>query len=230
MLIGRDAYELSELADWWHLSAADIRSLVGRGVLKLSVRLIAQPACISFSEQPEGSEPCYLPVEDSMFSGLGDLALRDAFQLVRGGAAQITHVLLPGSGRVTLRKEDGIRLEYGDLLVRSDHAEELQRDVIGVSVKEVEAFDYRLFVYADAEFAFTTPQARALEFMLRQTQAGAPDQHYTEILNAVGSSCQRLSSLFSRKPYWSRLLKKTVGQRGWYHLDPDFVVWRLTSS
>ena len=230
MRIGRDAYELSELAERWHLSAADIRSLVGRGVLKLSVRIVAQPACLSFEERTEENEPFWVPAQNKVFSGLGDLALRDAFQIVRGGEARITHVLLPDPCLVTLRNEDGIRLGYGDLLVRSDHADQLQREVIGVPVKEAEAFDYRLFVYRDAEFAFTTPQARALEFMLRQTQAGAPDQHYTEILNAVGSSCQRLSSLFSRKPYWTRLLKKTVGQRGWYHLDPDFVVWRLTSS
>ena len=72
------------------------------------------------------------------------------------------------------------------------------------------------------------PQARALEFMMAQTQAGAPDQHHSDILNAVGSASQRLSSLFSRKPWWSQLLCKTEGRRGWYHLDPDFVIWLIT--
>lgn len=230
MRIDRDAYELSELAERWHLSAADIRSLVGRGVLKLSVRLVAQPACLSLEERSAENEPFWVPAEERVFSGLGDLALRDAFQIVRGGEARITHVLLPDPALVTLRRGDGIRLGYGDLLVRCDHADQLQREVIGVPTEKAEAFDFRLFVYREVEFAFTKPQARALEFMLKQTQAGAPDQHYTEILNAVGSSCQRLSSLFSRKPYWTRLVKKTVGQRGWYHLDPDFVVWRLSSS
>jgi hypothetical protein len=230
MRIRRDAYELSELAERWHLSAADIRSLVGRGVLKLSVRIVAQPVLLSFEERTEENEPFWVPAEETVFSGLGDLALRDAFQIVRRGEARITHVLLPDPALVALRSGDGIRLSYGDLLVRFDHADQLQREVIGLPEREAEAFDFRLFVYGDVEFAFTTPQARALEFMLKQTQAGAPDQHYTEILNAVGSSCQRLSSLFSRKPYWARLLKKTPGQRGWYHLDPEFVVWRLTSS
>jgi hypothetical protein len=94
----------------------------------------------------------------------------------------------------------------------------------------VEAYDLRLFVFAGQEFAFTLPQARALEFMLAQTRAGAPDQHHVDILEAVGSSCQRLSSLFSRKPYWTRLLRRTVGRRGWYHLDPGFVVWQIANT
>ena len=74
------------------------------------------------------------------------------------------------------------------------------------------------------------PQARALEFMLEQTRAGAPDQHHVDILKAVGSASQRLGSLFSRKPCWTRLLRQTPGRRGWYHLDPGFTVWLIANS
>jgi hypothetical protein len=101
---------------------------------------------------------------------------------------------------------------------------------LGVPAPEADAFDFRLFVYDDTEFAFTLPQARALEFMLEQTRAGAPDQHYTDILNAVGSASQRLSSLFSRKPHWQQLIRKTPGRRGWYHLEPAFVIWLAVSG
>ena len=128
---------------------------------------------------------------------------------------------------LTLRRDEGICFSHVDHLVRRDCAIALERDVLGVSIMPPEAFDFRLFVYKEQESAFTMPQARALEFMLTQTQAGAPDQHYSDILNAVGSSSPRLSSLFSRKPYWSQLLRKTEGRRGWYHLDPDFAVWLL---
>jgi len=65
---------------------------------------------------------------------------------------------------------------------------------------------------------------------LNATRAGAPDQHYLEILKAAGSASQRISSLFSRKPSWTRLLFKTSGRRGWYYLDPAFVVWLARSA
>jgi predicted nucleotidyltransferase len=230
MRIGRDAYELAELAERWNLSAADIRSLVGRGILALSVRIVAQPALLSVQDENMEGEIVWVPTEEKVFSGLGDLLLQDAFKLVRTGEARVADLFLPGSALVTLRGGEGITLSHVDLLVRYEHAEQMQRDVIGVPSRLSDAFDFRLFVYNETEFAFTFPQARALGFVLKQTQGGAPDQHYTQILNAVGSSCQRLSSLFSRKPYWTRLVKKTSGRRGWYYLDPDFVIWHSTTG
>ena len=226
----RDAYELAELADRWNLSAADVRSLVGQGILKPSVRIVAQPAVVHAEERTAEDEPFWVPAEDKVYSGLADLALRDAFRLMREGEAYVTHFFLPGPGMLTLRGCEGLRLSKADLLVRCDHADYLQNEVVGMPAIEREAFDFRLFFYDGTEFAFTLPQARALEFMLEQTRTGVPDQHYIEILKSVGSSSQRLSSLFSRKPYWARLLKKTAGHRGWYHLDPDFVIWRSVSS
>jgi hypothetical protein len=147
---------------------------------------------------------------------------------VRDGEGHVTQLFLPQDQMLRLCCDGGICFSHVDLLVRRDCAEGLEREVFGASIASREAFDFRLFVYDGREFAFTMPQARALEFMLMQTQAGAPDQHYSDILNAVGSASQRLSSLFSRKPDWSRLLRKTEGRRGWYHLDPEFVIWLLT--
>lgn len=230
MRIARDAYELAELADRWKLSAADIRSLVGRGILTLSVRIVAQPALLSMQDETMEGEVFWVPTEETVFSGLGDLLLQDAFKLVRTGEARVTDLLLSNETLVTLRRGDGIALSNVDLLVRSDHAAQLQRDVIGVPAREIDAFDFRMFVYDGREFAFTLPQARALEFMLEQTLAGAPDQYHGKILDAVGSSCRNLSSLFSRKPHWKRLLKQTPGRRGWYYLDPDFVVWHCATG
>ena len=230
MRIRRDAYELAELAERWNLSAADIRSVVGQGILTLSVRIVAQPVLLSVQDETMEGELFWVPTEEKVFSGLGDLLLQDAFKLVRTGEARVTYLLLSGETLVTLRRDDGIALSHVDLLVRSDHAAQLQRDVIGVPAREVDAFDFRMFVYDGREFAFTLPQARALEFMLEQTLAGAPDQHHGKILDAVGSSCRNLSSLFSRKPHWKCLLKQTPGRRGWYYLDPDFVVWHSATG
>lgn len=230
MRLERDAFELSELADRWGLSAADTRYLVAEDKMRLSVRLVAQPVLISEPELTAEGEPFWVPVQESVYSGLADLALRDAFRLVRDGTACVSHLYLPGGLVITLRSGDGIKFSQIDLLVRREHAEVLQCSLIGAPLQRPEAFDFRLFVFDDREFAFTVPQARALAFMLEQTRAGAPDQHYLDILNAVGSSSQRLSSLFSRKPLWKRLVRKTSARRGWYHLDPDFVVWLVTQS
>lgn len=230
MRLERDSFELSELADRWGISAADIRFLVAQGRLGLSVRIVAQPAIQYDIEISQDGDPCRIPVQKGLFNGLVDLALSDAFRLVRDGEARVADMFLSNDRGVTLRNGEGLLLRTDDLLVRRDRAEALEREVFGVSEERGEAFDFRMFVYDETEFAFTLPQARALEFMLAQTRAGAPDQHYLEILNAVGSASQRLSSLFSRKPHWRRLLRKLPGQRGWYHLDPRFVIWLIATA
>ncbi len=229
MRVERDAFELSELAERWGVAGPDIRYLVANERMRLSVRIVAQPALVSEAELTAEGEPFWVPVEEKVFSGLGDLPLRDAFKLVRDGEGRVRNLFLPGDRMMTLRSGEGICFSHVDLLVRRERAEALERELLGAPIEQRDAFDFRLFVFDDQEFAFTLPQARALEFMLAQTRAGAPDQHYTEILKAVGSASQRLSSLFSRKPYWSQILRKTVGRRGWYHLDPDFVIWLATS-
>lgn len=228
MRLERDAFELSELVDRWGIAGADIRYLVASNRMRLSVRIVAQPAVLHATEWTAEGESFFVPVEEKVFSGLGDLALRDAFRLVRDGEGHVTHLFLPEEQMLTLCRDGGICFSHVDLLVRRNCAEALEREVLGVPLTTSEAFDFRLFVYDGREFAFTMPQARALEFMMAQTQAGAPDQHHSDILNAVGSASQRLSSLFSRKPWWSQLLCKTEGRRGWYHLDPDFVIWLIT--
>ena len=228
MRFERDAFELGELADRWGIAGADIRYLVASNRMQLSVRVVAQPAVVHATEWTTEDEPFWVPIEERVFSGLGDLALRDAFRLVRDGEGRVTQLFLPRDQMLRLRCDGGMCFSHVDLLVRRDCAEGLEREVFGAPIASGEAFDFRLFVYDGREFAFTMPQARALEFMLMQTQAGAPDQHYSDILNAVGSASQRLSSLFSRKPDWSRLLRKTEGRRGWYQLESEFVIWLLT--
>lgn len=230
MRLKRDSFELSELAERWGISGAVIRYLVGDDKLRLSVRILAQPALVSGLELTAEGEPFWVPVEEKVFTGLADLALRDAFRLVREGEARVADVFLSDDQCVTLRNGDGLLLRTDDLLVRRERAEALEREIFGISEKPAASFDFRVFVYDETEFTFTLPQARALEFMLAQTRAGAPDQHYLEILEAVGSASQRLSSLFSRKPQWRQLLRKTPGRRGWYHLDPRFVIWLIATA
>ena len=226
MRIERDCFELAEIAEEWGLTDADIRYLVGNGTLTLSVRLVAQPAILSIAEEVDEGRWEWIPLEQRAFHGVADLMLRDGFGLVRDGQRTITDVLLGDQQRLRLRNSEGLHLERKDALVRRAHWKEIQADVLGKDVRgDGEAFDFRQFVYEDQNVAFTFQQARALAFMLEMTRAGAPDQHYLAILEAAGSASQRLGSLFSRKPCWTRLLHKTPGRRGWYYLEPGFVVW-----
>ena len=231
MRIERDCFELAEVAEEWGVTDAEIRYLVANGTLKLSVRLVAQPSRLSSMEGMQDGQPIWVPFEDKVFNGVADLSLRDAFRLVRDGEAVVTHVFLPDSICISLRGGEGLRLSQADTLVRREHLDLVERSILtqnGSSGTDV--FDFRQFIYDDHEFAFTFQQARALEFTLNAARAGAPDQHYLEILKAAGSTSQRMGSLFSRKPSWTRLLFKTSGRRGWYYLNPAFVVWLTRSA
>lgn len=230
MRLERDSFELPELAESWGISAAEIRQLVANGTMTLSVRILDQRICVLKREHAADGAPSWVPVEETMFTGLADLALQDAFRLVRDGECEVSSLFLPGKRMLRLLQAEPPRFNHLDPVLRREHVDDLERQFFGAPREREDAFDFRMFIYDGQEFAFTMPQARALEFMLEKTRDGAPDQHYLEILKAVGSASQRLSSLFSRKPYWSRLLRKTPGQRGWYALDPDFAIWLVASS
>mgnify|MGYP006426579927 CR=1 FL=1 len=119
MRLERDAFELNELVDRWGIAGADIRYLVASNRMRLSVRIVAQPAVLHAEERTDEDEPFWVPVEETVFSGLGDLALR---------------------------RDGGICFSHVDLLVRRDCAAALEREVLGVPVTPPEAFDFRLFV------------------------------------------------------------------------------------
>ena len=230
MHIERDCFELAEFAEHWGLSDAVIRYLVAKALLSLSVHLIGQPAQVACVEEMPDGEQVWVPYDERVVHEIADLPVRDAFLLVRDGQIAIRDVFLPDDTRLTVRGGAGLQLLRQDALVRreawtADEEWVLQRGTAGTG-----AFDFRQFVYEDCEFAFTHQQALALRFMIERTQAGAPDQHYLEILKAAGSESQRIGSLFSRKPYWCHLLRKTPGRRGWYYLDPAFVVWLTRSA
>ena len=95
MRLERDSFELSELAERWGVSGADIRYLVANDRMRLSVRILAQPALVSEQELTAEGEPFWVPVEEKIFTGLADLSLRDAFRLVRDGEGQVRALFLP---------------------------------------------------------------------------------------------------------------------------------------
>ena len=230
MRIERDCLELAEISETWDLNDADIRYLVGNGTLTLSVRLVAQPVLLSEPEMIDEGRPEWIPTEERMFRGVVDLYLRDAFGLMRDGQRTISDALLGDGRRVTLLGCDGLHLDRRDALVRRAHWDTIWTEALAQQpAASGETFDFRQFVFDEFVYVFTLPQARALAFMFDRTRAGSPDQHHLKILEAAGVSSTKLGNLFSRKPWWTRLLLKTPGRRGWYYLEPAFVIW-LTRS
>lgn len=225
MRIDRDCFELAEVAEQWGLSDADIRYLVANALLTLSVHLIGQPAEIARVEEMADGERVWVPCDERLVHCVADLSLREGFLLLRDGHATVRQFFGPDDTRLTVRGGEGLHLVRQDALVRRDVWTDVEENILRCGASGADRFDFRQFVYDGMAFAFTYQQALALRFMAERTQAGAPDQHYLEILKAAGSESQRIGSLFSRKPYWSRLLRQTPGRRGWYYLDPAFVVW-----
>ena len=230
MRIERDCYELAEFAEHWGLSDAVIRYLVAKALLTLSVHLIGQSVEVACPEQMPDGERVWVPCDERQVHGVADLPVRDALLLLRDGQTTTRTFFLPDDSRLTVRGSEGLHLVRQDALVRREAWTSVEQWVLQRGTAGTGAFDFRQFVYNDTEFAFTHQQALALRFMVERTQAGAPDQHYLEILKAAGSESQRISSLFSRKPHWCHLLLPTPGRRGWYYLDPAFVVWLTRSA
>ena len=83
-----------------------------------------------------------------------------------------------------------------------------RREVLGLPQHRQARVDFRLFVYDETGVRVHDAAGAGARVHDDANAGGAPDQHYSDILNAVGSSAsQRLSSLFSRKPYWTQLLE-----------------------
>ena len=231
MRLQRDCLELAEVVEDWEVTEAEIRHLVATGALKLSVRLVGQRVTLLAQQGGGSAEPCWVPSGNKVVNTVADLAQPDAFGLVRDGQRVVREVSLSETMRAILCDADGVSFSQRDALVRLEHVATIEREVLdGQAARGREAFDFRGFVYGGEAYAFTWQQSRALDYMLAATRAGAPDQHYLAILKAAGSVSPRLGSLFSRKPGWTRLLRRTDGRRGWYYLDPAFVVWLSRSS
>lgn len=84
-------------------------------------------------------------------------------------------------------------------------------------------FDFKYFEFDGELWDFTEMQSRALKFLFDCARNGAPEQHYPDILHAASSASSKLGHLFSSRPYWTRIVNKSPGHRGWYLMEPRLV-------
>lgn len=223
MVIERDCFELGEVATEWELTDPVIRQLVGKGQLRLSMRLVMQRVELSYWETAEDGQSFRVPLGNDVISTVADLSTRDAYALVRNGEGVIYGVELPDQSFAELGNGEGLHFSFLDALVRPENIKKLQSHIAEAAAqKDALAFDFRRFAFKGERYAFTFQQAQALRHMYDTRQAGVLEVHHLDILEAAGSVSQRLGSLFSRRPGWKNLLQPVVGHRGYYALEPEF--------
>lgn len=226
MLIERDCFELSEVASDLELTDPVIRQLVGKGQLRLSVRLVSQYVEISYWETAQDGQGVRVPLGCDVLNMVADLSTRDAYTLVRNGEGIVYQVELPDQTFADLGNGEGVHMSFLDALVRPENLEKLHGYIEECAAKADRfAFNFRNFEFKGVSYSFTFQQAQALQYMYEAGQADVSEVHHLDILEAAGSVSQRLGSLFSRRPGWQNLLRPAAGHRGYYALDPEFASW-----
>jgi hypothetical protein len=219
-------YTLDEMIAAWKLPEPDLRYAVENGLLTLSARIVGMHMQVGgYEVTPEG-ERFAIPHRYRQMDGLVDLCRRDTYALFRDGAVSPRRFCLPGDEYAELtRDEDVVCLKRPDLLVRQNERLEFENNVLDTSdVCRRKSIDFRYFEFDGAFWDFTEMQSRALKFLFESARTGEPDQRYPDILNAASSASSKLGHLFSSRPYWTRIVKKSPGHRGWYLMEPRLVV------
>jgi hypothetical protein len=231
MLVERECFELAEVADELGLKDPVIRELVWSGKLRICIRLVSQKVERYYWEEVDHNEHVYVPLGKKWVNTLAQLSTADAYRLVRSGEVVACTVELPEGVFAELREGDGLRLGKVDALVTRANLQALRHNVSKIVEAERKVdIDFRYFEFNGMTFSFSHTQAKALKYMNEQDRKGVSELQYLEILDAAGSSSQRMASLFSRHPGWKRLLVIVPGRRGYYKLAPDFRDWlRLVS-
>jgi len=219
-------YTLDEMTAAWKLPEPDLRYAVENGLLTLSARIVGLRMEVGGYElTPEGKR-FSIPHGRRQMDGLVDLCRKDTYALFRDGVVSPRRFCLPRDEYAELtRDEDAICLKRRDLLVRQDQRLQFETNELGISSFGLDYnIDFKYFKFDGAFWNFTEMQSRALKFLFDSARAGAPDQRYPDILNAASSASSKMGHLFSSRPYWTQIVKKSPGHRGWYLMEPRLVV------
>jgi hypothetical protein len=208
------------------LSEPDLRYVVENGLLTLSARIVGLRMEVGgFEETPEG-ERFSIPYQNCLMDGLVDLCRWDTYALFRNGSVSPRRFCLPDNEYAELiRDDETVCLQRGDLLVRQIERRRFEASVLQTTGSgQIKNIDFRSFEFDGMLFDFTEMQSRALKFLFECARDGVPEQKFRDILNAASSSSSKLGHLFSSRPLWTRIVKKSPGHRGWYLMDSRLVV------
>jgi hypothetical protein len=223
-LIDKTYFTLDEIQSRWEVPRRDLVYLAENGLLALSVRVYGVQLEHGLQEHEADGRVSSLPEERLWFQGLQDLLPRDLHQLFVSGHATVHWFAAPPPHYChVLQPDDGVLVRPEALVVRREERDRLERErglgPAGRSQQPVffQRQDFREVVLGDETFQLGPKQAQVVRLLYEAASREVPWRPGQELLDAVQSSCSRLSDLFKTKREW-RCLIRSDG-RGRYRLN-----------
>lgn len=223
-LIDKTYFTLDEIQARWKLPRRDLAYLAENGLLTLSVRLYGVQLELGVEEQDEGGRRFRLPEEQLWFQGLQDLLPRDVHTLFQEGLVAVHWFAAPRDRYCyVLKPGDGVPVRVEALVVRREERDRVERaQRLGPGTRAglpvfFQRRDFREVVLGDETFHLGPKQAQVVRLLYEAAAREVPWCPGQELLDAVQSTCERLSDLFKRKDEW-RCLIRSDG-RGRYRLN-----------
>jgi ribosome modulation factor len=226
--IDKTYYTLEEMQSRWDVPRRDLVYLAENGPLALSVRVYGVHLERGIQERDPDDRVFRIPEERLWFQGLQDLLPRDVHQLFLNGQATV-HWFAAQTPRYcnVLEPGDGVLVLPEALVVRREERDRLERErglgPTGRSKQPVffQRQNFREVVLGDETFQLGPKQAQVVRLLYEAASREVPWCPGQELLDAVQSSCSRLSDLFKTKREW-RCLIRSDG-RGRYRLNVTLV-------
>ncbi|MFP7572358.1 hypothetical protein [Marivita sp. S2033] len=225
MEIEKAYFTLPEILDRWSISEADLIYLAENDKLRLSVRVFGTPLELGDYEETLEGEHFRVPAEQSYYSGLLELHVRDVFQLFRAAELTVSDFRTPGSGYASIWGDrDGVLLSIEDLLLRREERDRFEAET-GFSTAETGPHlpvfraspDYQEVRCGGHQFRLGPIQAQAVRALHQAAQRGEAWQSGKAILSAAGSKSLKMSDVFKSQKQWRSLIESNG--RGNYRLS-----------
>jgi ribosome modulation factor len=227
-LIDKTYFTLHEIQVRWDLPRRDLIYLAENGLLMLSARVYGVQLEHGLQEHDNDGRRFNIPEERVWFQGLQDLLPREFHALFQHGQLTV-HWFATPEGRYChlLEPSDGVLVLAEALVVRREERDRLERErglgPTGRSKQPVffQRQNFREVVLGDETFQLGPKQAQVVRLLYEAASREVPWCPGQELLDAVQSSCSRLSDLFKTKREW-RCLIRSDG-RGRYRLNVTLV-------
>jgi len=126
-------------------------------------------------------------------------------------------------GDIDVRKilSNPLRVGFFDLIIPITQVESFEFAHGTVSQTDYDfrilSDDFTRFIWHGREYRFGEYQAKAIKRLWQAREAGQPWVYGKIILRDIGSSCERIKSLFSHNKYWRNIIKSDT--KGKYSLN-----------
>lgn len=221
MEIEKAYFTLAEILERWQIPQADLVYLAENDRLRLSVRVFGLP--LEFGDYEEDERGAFrVPFEQSWYSGLLDLHVRDVFQLFRTGAVTVDDFRTPRAAYAAIQGDrDGVVLSIGDLLLRREERDRFEAETRFAGAAAAPPMfsasaDYQQVRLGGHQFRLGPIQAQVVRALHDAAGRGQPWQSGKAILSAAGSKSLKMSDVFKSQPHWRALIESDG--RGAYRL------------